>query len=114
GAQGGVPTAPGGGVSSAQAVHDPALRIDVLDGDSGNVLVVPDAPAQLVAPNQQAGYTLELTRPPTAPVTISLLTIAGLTLSSADPRFQPAGGLGGGAPAGVVDPNDRNPPVRGM
>ncbi len=80
-----------GGVYSNGVVDNPAVKLNVLDGDSGGVLMLQQPTGQtIVGPGRPGFYTLQLTSPPTAPVTITLLSDGKTIVSSAD-RALPRG-----------------------
>ena len=64
----------------------------------------------IVGPNQTATYTLQLTKAPTAPVTVTILTDGKTLVSSTDSRFTATGGAGG-APAVMFDSSNWNLPI---
>ena len=82
-----------GGVYSAGVVDDPT-------GRSASTTATPAAcssfsrPARRSSRHETATYTIQLTRPPTAPVTVTIITDGQTLVSSSDPRLA-TGGLGG-------------------
>ena len=89
-----------GGVYSDGVVDNPTVNINIIDGDSGGILMLQPTGSTIVGPNQTATYTIQLTKAPTAPVTVTILTDGKTLVSSADPRFEATGGADG-APAVV-------------
>ena len=96
-----------GGVYSNGLVDNPTVHINVIDGDSGGVLMLQPTGSTIVGPNQTAFYTIQLTKVPTAPVTVTILTDGKTLVSSGDSRFSATGGAGG-APAVVFDSSNWN------
>jgi hypothetical protein len=99
-----------GGVYSNGVVDNPVLKIDVIDADSGGVIVLQPTGQTVVAPGHPGTYTLQLTKAPTAAVTVTLLDDGQTLLSSltSDPRFHATGGSGG-APYVVFAAGDTSP-----
>jgi hypothetical protein len=102
--------APADAVYEQGVVDNPNVLVNVYDADSGGVVVLPTGTGIVSAANP-SGYTLQLTRQPTAPVLVSILS-DGLTLaSSSDPRFSPTGGLNG-SPVVTFSAGDWNVPIQ--
>ena len=97
-----------GGAYSAGVIDNPTVQVSVYDGDSGGVLVVQPTGKTIVSPTQTATYTIQLTRAPTAPVTVTIITDGKTLVSSSDPRFTATGGLNG-MPAVVFAAGDTTP-----
>ena len=74
-------------------VSDPyEVEVSVQDNDSGGLVVSQTDGATLVSENQPDAYTLKLTKAPTAPVTVSILSDGQTLVSSADSRFSSTNG----------------------
>ena len=81
-----------GGVYSNGVVDNPPVKVDVIDGDSGGVLVLQPDGNTVVSQGHPDTYTVQLTKQPSAAVTLSVLTDGKTLVSSADARFAPASG----------------------
>ncbi len=86
-------TSTGGLYANVTSQHK--VRVNVTDSELAQVLVTPGSNPMIVSASQTATYTLELTKQPTALVTVSLLS-DGKTIETAanpgDTRFTPASG----------------------
>jgi Ca2+-binding RTX toxin-like protein len=77
-----------GGVFAAAA--DPVeVEVDVRDNDAGGLVVVQSGDSTVVSETTGDNYALQLTRAPTAPVVVSILT-DGKTVASKDAATDPA------------------------
>ncbi|WP_261842146.1 LEPR-XLL domain-containing protein [Aliamphritea ceti] len=75
-------------VSSAyNSVANADVTIDVVDNDSGSVVVTQSGGATLVSDTKGDDYTLVLSKQPTSAVTVNLLNDGQTLFSSTDPRF---------------------------
>jgi Ca2+-binding RTX toxin-like protein len=72
--------------------EQPEVEVSVQDNDSGGLVVTQTDGATLVSENQPDAYTLKLTKAPTAPVTVSILSDGQTLVSSADSRFSSTNG----------------------
>ncbi|MGH2859326.1 MAG: hypothetical protein ACRDMJ_17785, partial [Solirubrobacteraceae bacterium] len=102
---------PSGGVYSNGVVDNPTEQINVYDGDSGGVLVLPSTGTLVVGPAGNS-YTIQLTRAPAAgdTVTVTILSDGKTLVSSADSRFSATGGANG-LPSVTFDASDWNVPI---
>ncbi|MGH2928356.1 MAG: hypothetical protein ACRDL8_09150, partial [Solirubrobacteraceae bacterium] len=77
---------PSGGVYSNGVVDNPTEQINVYDGDSGGVLVLPSTGTLVVGPGHPGSYTIQLTRAPATgdSVTVTILSDGKTLVSSAD------------------------------
>ncbi|MGH3553392.1 MAG: hypothetical protein ACRDT5_12495, partial [Mycobacterium sp.] len=98
-----------GGAYSNGVVDNPEVRVDVIDGDSGGVLVLQPDGDTIVSQGHPDSYTLQLTKAPTAPVTVSVLTDGKTLVSSADPRFD--AGAPGSTPTVTFDATNWDDPI---
>ncbi|MGO0307869.1 LEPR-XLL domain-containing protein [Endozoicomonas acroporae] len=73
--------------SGNYAADSVSLDIDVVDNDSGSVLITQTDGSTLVSATQQDAYQMALSKQPAAPVTVNLLNDGQVLFSSADPRF---------------------------
>jgi Ca2+-binding RTX toxin-like protein len=85
------------------------LDVDVRDNDAGNVIVTQSGGSTLVDATHTDSYTLRLSKAPTAPVTIQILTDGKTLVSSADTRF--TAGSGSSAPYVTFDATNWNNPI---
>ncbi|WP_315980888.1 hypothetical protein [Aliamphritea spongicola] len=76
--------------SAYKSVAAADISIDVVDNDSGAVVVTQSGGSTLVSDTAGDDYTLVLSKQPTAPVTVSLLNDGQTLFSSTDPRFNAA------------------------
>ena len=78
-----------GGAYSNGVVDNPNVKVDVLDGDSGGVLVAEPTGNVIVSNSQPGSYTIQLTKAPVTGTTVTLRILDdGKTIvSSADGRF---------------------------
>lgn len=63
------------------------VQVFIADDDKGEVLITETGGDTIVSPGNPDSYSMVLTRAPTAPVEVSVLTDGRLVASSADPRF---------------------------
>jgi len=82
----------------ASVLDKPQVSVDVVDKDIGGLLVTQSGGSTIVSAGHPDTYTLQLTKQPTAAVTVSILT-DGKTLVSADPSGALPGRFGTAADA---------------
>lgn len=73
--------------SDNYAAESVTLDIDVVDNDSGSVIITQTEGSTLVSTTKQDAYQIVLSKKPTAPVTVNLLNDGQVLISSNDPRF---------------------------
>ncbi|EAR60225.1 type I secretion target repeat protein [Oceanospirillum sp. MED92] len=80
------------GGSGFNTVTTEELDVNVVDNDTGTVIVTPTNGSTIVSNGETDNYSLVLSTEPTDPVTVNVLTDGQTLVSSTDPRFNAADG----------------------